>query len=102
MEIKWSIDKVVWDKSNNNSIRTVDYTVTATENGESASISQSACLRQATEITDSFVPLEQVTEEQVIQWVKQARHPNEESLTFFEDGLKSMLTQKTNQGLPWA
>jgi len=101
MQIEWKIDNLMWDVDNNNSIRTADYTVTASENGQSASYSDSACFKQESVATDNFIPLEQVSEDVVIGWVKKARHPSEESLLDFENGLKDELTKTNNQGLPW-
>jgi hypothetical protein len=62
MEFKWSIDKV--RVAENNLITQVQLTVTATDNGITASQSYVCELTQG----DVFIPYNQLTEQQVLDW----------------------------------
>jgi hypothetical protein len=62
MEYKWTVNKVKVAK--NNLVVKVDLTVTATDGDNSASAAYSRDLTRG----DSFIPYEQLTEQQVLDW----------------------------------
>ena len=62
MEFKWSIDKV--KVAENNLITQVQLTVSATDDGFTASQAYVCDLKQG----DAFIPYNQLTEQQVLEW----------------------------------
>tara|TARA_R110002126_G_scaffold260258_1_gene403261 strand:+ start:174 stop:518 length:345 start_codon:yes stop_codon:yes gene_type:complete len=62
MEYKWTVNKV--QVAEDNLVVKVDLTVTGTENGSSASAAYTRTLTRG----DSFIPFEQLTEQQVLDW----------------------------------
>ena len=62
MEFKWSVNKVT--VAENNLITQVDLTITATDNGNTASAAYTRDLVRG----DSFIPYDQLTEAQVLAW----------------------------------
>ena len=62
MDFKWTVNKV--QVAENNLVVKVDLTVTGTNGDNSASAAYSRSLTRG----DSFVPYEQLTEQQVLDW----------------------------------
>ena len=112
MEFKWSINKVTVAESN--LVTQVDLTVTGSDGDNSASAAYSRNLVRS----DSFVPYEQLTEQQVIDWCFEPevttwtdRDGNKQSNTRFikDEGeaqvagqIARQLAQKESEpALPW-
>jgi hypothetical protein len=62
MEFKWSVNKVT--VSEDNLVTRVDCTVTATDGDNTASAAYTRTLTRG----DSFIPYDQLTEDQVLAW----------------------------------
>lgn len=62
MEFKWSVNKVT--VAEDNLVTQVDLTVTATDSNNTASAAYTRTLTRG----DSFIPYDQLTEDQVLAW----------------------------------
>jgi hypothetical protein len=70
----------------------VQYEVTATDGTHTAEIKQAATLQPRTD--GAFIPFADLTEAQVIAWVKASLQPNQEQR--FEEVLTQVLQRKAN------
>jgi hypothetical protein len=113
MEYKWTVNKVTI--AEDNLVVKVDLTVTATDGDNSASAAYSRDLVRG----NSFVPYEQLTEQQVLNWcftpqtftwtnidnVQQSvtKHLKDEGEAQVADQIARQLAQKAAEpALPWA
>tara|TARA_R110000868_G_scaffold354063_3_gene615353 strand:+ start:42 stop:371 length:330 start_codon:yes stop_codon:yes gene_type:complete len=108
MEYKWTVNKVT--VAENNLVVKVDLTVTGTDGDNSASAAYSRSLVRG----DSFVPYEQLTEQQVIDWCfkpevivsdeqSSTRLIKDEGEAQVAGQIARQLAQKTSEpALPWA
>jgi hypothetical protein len=112
MDFKWTVNKV--QVSQDNLVVKVDLTVTGTDGDNSASAAYSRDLIRG----DSFIPYEQLTEQQVLNWCFEPivtawtdRDDNEQSITRLikdegeaqvADQIARQLAQKESEpALPW-
>lgn len=113
MEYKWTVNKVT--VAEDNLVVKVDLTVTGTDGDNSASAAYSRNLVRG----DSFIPFEQLTEQQVLDWcfapetitatdrennvITSIRNLKLESEAQVAGQIERQLAQKTSEpALPWA
>ena len=84
-------------------VLSVHWTATKTENDYTASVYGSVVLPAKEPSDPTFVDYEDLTQEQVIEWVKEAI--GEEKMASLEDNMATQIeaqkTPKTASGLPW-
>lgn len=101
-EVKWSIVLVEWDKETG-AITNVQWKVTASD-GESEVSIPGASRFSPDPSNNSFIPLDEITEEKVIEWVKK-KTPNyvnteKRALKKLESS-KAISSSDPGRGIPW-
>lgn len=99
IDIEWVVDKVEWD-SQSGGVRSVRWRVVASEDGVSGAAPGTSMFTPDPS-SETFVPLEGLTPETVIDWVKNSLL----SVDAVENRALARLEKEklppTEQGLPW-
>lgn len=98
--ITWRITDTEWNKETG-AITIAHWRVTATDGEHTADSYGSQAIESDPE-AKGFIPLEQVTEDDVIAWVKAALGDAEEREAGLRRNIEKQQTPETEVGLPWA
>jgi len=99
INIEWVVDKVEWD-SQSGGVRSVRWRVIASEDGVSGAAPGTSRFSPDSS-SETFIPLEELTSETVIGWVKDALLSVDAVESRALARLEKEKLPPTEQGLPW-
>lgn len=101
-ELRWSITLVEWDK-NTGAIVNVFWKVTVSDEETSIEV-PGACRFDPAPYGENFIPLDSVSEDTVIEWVKKRtpNYLNTEKRAIEKFNKAKKVSSSSERGLPWA